>query len=37
MNENQMFYIDHEEYELKPIQIRLLPQSVTIFCPESNS
>ncbi|EZA62691.1 Acylglycerol kinase, mitochondrial [Ooceraea biroi] len=36
-NENQMFYIDYEEYELKPVEIRLLPQSVTIFCPESNS
>ncbi|XP_011882144.1 PREDICTED: acylglycerol kinase, mitochondrial isoform X2 [Vollenhovia emeryi] len=35
--EGQMFYIDHEEYDLKPIQIKLLPQSVTIFCPESNS
>ncbi|KAL6447224.1 hypothetical protein ACFW04_001482 [Cataglyphis niger] len=35
-NNNQMFYIDHEEYELKPIQIKLLPQSITIFCPESN-
>ncbi|KAL0100333.1 hypothetical protein PUN28_019594 [Cardiocondyla obscurior] len=36
-NEDQMFYIDQEEYELKPIQVRLLPQSVTIFYPELNS
>ncbi|XP_012219224.1 acylglycerol kinase, mitochondrial [Linepithema humile] len=36
-NEDRMFYIDHEEYEVKPIQIRLLPQSVTIFYPETNS
>jgi len=36
-NEDQMFYIDHEEYELKPIQIRLLPRSITIFYPESSS
>ncbi|XP_029673153.1 acylglycerol kinase, mitochondrial isoform X1 [Formica exsecta] len=35
-NNDQMFYIDHEEYELKPIHIKLLPQSITIFCPESN-
>ncbi|XP_070158790.1 acylglycerol kinase, mitochondrial isoform X2 [Polyergus mexicanus] len=35
-NNDRMFYIDHEEYELKPIQIKLLPQSITIFCPESN-
>lgn len=35
-NENQMLYIDYEEYELKPIQIKLLPQSITIFCPEFN-
>ncbi|XP_036147827.1 acylglycerol kinase, mitochondrial isoform X2 [Monomorium pharaonis] len=34
---DRMFYIDHEEYELKPIQIKLLPQSVTIFCPETSS
>ncbi|XP_032685055.1 acylglycerol kinase, mitochondrial isoform X2 [Odontomachus brunneus] len=33
INENRIFYIDHEEYDLKPIQIRLLPQSVTIFYP----
>lgn len=31
------FYIDNEDYELKPIQIRLLSQSITVFCPESNS
>ncbi|EFN62771.1 Acylglycerol kinase, mitochondrial [Camponotus floridanus] len=36
INENQMLYIDYEEYELKPIQIKLLPQSITIFCPEFN-
>ncbi|XP_071568150.1 acylglycerol kinase, mitochondrial isoform X1 [Temnothorax nylanderi] len=36
-NEDQMFYIDNEEYELKPIQVKLLPQSVTIFYPGSNS
>ncbi|XP_025162874.1 acylglycerol kinase, mitochondrial isoform X2 [Harpegnathos saltator] len=36
INENQMFFIDHEEYELKPIQIRLLPKSITIFYPESS-
>ncbi|XP_072761009.1 acylglycerol kinase, mitochondrial isoform X2 [Anoplolepis gracilipes] len=35
-NEDRMFYIDYEEYELRPIQIKLLPQSITIFCPESN-
>lgn len=37
ISENRMFYIDYEEYELRQIQVRLLPQSVTIFCPESNS
>ncbi|XP_011636985.1 acylglycerol kinase, mitochondrial isoform X1 [Pogonomyrmex barbatus] len=36
-NGDRMFYIDHEEYELKPIQIRLLPQSITIFYPELNN
>jgi len=37
MSENRMFYIDYEEYELKPVQIRLVPRSITIFYPESNS
>ncbi|KAH0950761.1 hypothetical protein HN011_005621 [Eciton burchellii] len=37
MSQNRMFYIDYEEYELKPVQIRLLPRSITIFYPESNS
>ncbi|XP_020285907.1 acylglycerol kinase, mitochondrial isoform X2 [Pseudomyrmex gracilis] len=32
---DKIFYIDREEYELKPIQIKLLPQSVTIFCPSN--
>lgn len=36
-NKDGMFYIDHEEYEVKPIQVKLLPQSVTIFCSETNS
>ncbi|XP_014471802.1 PREDICTED: acylglycerol kinase, mitochondrial [Dinoponera quadriceps] len=35
-DKNRTFYIDHEEYDLKPIQIRLLPQSITMFCPENS-
>lgn len=32
-NKDHMFYIDYEEYELKSVQIRLLPQCIPIFCP----
>ncbi|XP_024943863.1 acylglycerol kinase, mitochondrial isoform X2 [Cephus cinctus] len=33
----EMFSIDNEEFELKPIKIRLLPRTVKIFCPSSGS
>lgn len=30
-----MFSIDDEEFEIKPIKVKLLPKSVTVFCPQS--
>ncbi|XP_066599322.1 acylglycerol kinase, mitochondrial [Prorops nasuta] len=33
MDKTKMFSIDSEEYDLMPLKIQLLPQSVQIFCP----
>ncbi|XP_046610154.1 acylglycerol kinase, mitochondrial [Neodiprion virginianus] len=30
--QSKMFSIDNEEFELKPIRVKLLPKSVTMFC-----
>ncbi|XP_076174287.1 acylglycerol kinase-like protein Mulk [Ptiloglossa arizonensis] len=37
INKENTLYIDNEEYEVKPVRIKLLSRAVKVFCPPINS